>query len=135
MNESRAFLDTNVLVYLVSADAAKACRSEALLKGGGVISVQVLNEFASVARRKHKMPWDDVRTVLDAARAAFSVVPVTIETHERGLDVAERHKLHIYDAMIVAAAALARCGVVYSEDMRDGSVIDGVTVRNPFIAL
>jgi predicted nucleic acid-binding protein len=52
MSEVDSFFDTNVLLYLLSNDAAKADRAEALLASGGVVSVQVLNEFASVAKRK-----------------------------------------------------------------------------------
>ena len=46
-----SFFDTNVLVYLAPGDKVKADRAEALLSDGGVISVQVLNELANVARR------------------------------------------------------------------------------------
>ena len=61
MSGTEAFLDTNVLLYLLSRDAAKADRAEALVVAGGVISVQVLNEFASVASRKLEMSWAEIR--------------------------------------------------------------------------
>ena len=57
MSAADAFFDTNVVLYLFSADAAKADRAEALLAAGGLISVQVLNEFAAVARHKLGMTW------------------------------------------------------------------------------
>jgi predicted nucleic acid-binding protein len=94
--------------------------------------VQVLNEFVSTARGKLAMEWHDVRTVLNGLRINCDILPLTEETHVRGLALAERHKLHIYDGMIVAAAALAGCTTLYSEDMHDGLTIDGVTVRNPY---
>jgi len=132
MNASDAFLDTNVLLYLLSSDAAKADRAEALVAEGGVISVQVLNEFVSVASRKLRMRMSEIREVLSAVRAVCTVEPLTIETHDLGFDLAQRFGLTIYDALIVAAALLAKCGTVYSEDLQDGQVIDDLMVRNPF---
>jgi len=127
------FFDTNVVLYLLSADPAKAERAEELVAEGGLISVQVLNEVTAVTRRKLGMSWREVRDVLAQLRAACSVAPLTVETHERGLLVAERFRLSVYDGMIVAAALLAGCSILYTEDLQDGQVIDGhLTLRNPF---
>jgi predicted nucleic acid-binding protein len=134
MSKTRVFFDTNVLTYLTDKEEARAPRTEDLLVDGGVISVQVLNEFALVARRKVGLSWAETRDFLDTFRATLEVVPVTIEVHERGLDLAERYDLNVYDGMIVAAAQLADCTVLYSEDMHDGLVIDRLTVRNPYPA-
>lgn len=131
MSAARPFFDTNVLLYLLSADA-KADQAEALLTGGGVVSVQVLNEFASVAFRKLKMTWDEIRDVLATIRAICEVIPVTVEIHEAGLAIAKRYGLSIYDSLILAAAKQAGCRVMYSEDMQDGQAVQGVTIHNPF---
>ena len=131
MSAGKPFFDTNVLLYLISADA-KAKKAETLLEAGGVISVQVLNEFASVASRKFKMPWPDVCEALDTMRAGCEVVPLTVEIHETGLAIAERYGLSFYDSLILAAAVEAKCRAVYSEDMQDSQVVQGVTIRNPF---
>jgi predicted nucleic acid-binding protein len=64
----------------------------------------------------------------------LTVMPVTKSTHERGIVYAERYQLAIFDANIVAAAVLAGCTTLYSEDMHNGLVIDGLTIRNPFAA-
>jgi predicted nucleic acid-binding protein len=132
MNASEVFLDTNVLLYLLSSDAAKADRAEALAAAGGVISVQVLNEFVSVASRKLRMRMSEIREVLSAIRAVCSVEPLSIQTHDLGFDLAQRFGLTIYDALIIAAALLAKCRIVYSEDLQDGQIIESLTVRNPF---
>jgi predicted nucleic acid-binding protein len=130
---SPAFIDTNVLVYLLSADEGKAARAEEVLRAGGAVSVQVLNELANVARRKRAMTWDEVGEVVGLIRAVCPVVPLTVEVHDHGRRIAERHGLGVYDAMIVAAALLHGCGVLYSEDMQDGLVVDGrLRIRNPF---
>src|SRR3546814_5463770 len=100
-------------------------RAEALLAEGGVISVQVLNEISNVARRKMGLDWPETHALLDAVRGLLDVVPVTIDVHEAGLSLAERYRLSIYDAMIVAAARAAGCVTLWSEDMRHGLSIDG----------
>lgn len=133
MNEAKVFFDTNILLYLLSADEKKADRTEGLVADGGYISVQVLNEFAAVAVRKLAMSWTEIREVLTPIRTICSVEPISVQTHDRGLQIAERYRLSIYDSMIVAAALLAGCKMLYSEDMHDNLIIDGhLTVRNPF---
>jgi len=99
-----------------------------------VISVQVLNEFAAVARRKLNKSWEEVRR-------AFGIlcvfcpepVPLTVKTQEAALQIAERYKYSIYDGLIIAAALETGCNTVYSEDLEDGQVIENsLTIRNPF---
>jgi predicted nucleic acid-binding protein len=133
MSRTGAFFDTNVVLYLLSADTEKADRAETLLAGGGQISVQVLNELVGVARRKLAMPWREVRDVTTQLRAVCHVWPLTIDVHDCGTRIAERLGLSIYDGMIAAAALLAGCRILYSEDLQDGRVIDGqLTIHNPF---
>jgi predicted nucleic acid-binding protein len=129
------FLDTNVLVYLASADARKADVAERLLAEGGTVSVQVLNELANVARRKMGLDWAETADLLSTVRAFVTVEPLTLQTHELGLALAERHGLSVYDAMIVAAGLIAGCDTLLSEDMQHGFVAAGqMTVVNPFVA-
>jgi predicted nucleic acid-binding protein len=129
----KAFFDTNVLLYLLSADDVRADQAEALVALGGTISVQVLNEFAAVASRKLRMTPGEIRDILAPIRAVCAVVPVTVETHDRALELAERYGLSMYDALIVSSALLAGCRTLYSEDMQHGQVIDRqLTIRNPF---
>jgi predicted nucleic acid-binding protein len=134
MSAPKAFIDSNILLYLLSADTDKANRAEAIVRAGGLISVQVLNEIANVTRRKLAMPWAEINEVLTLIRSICPAGPLTIETHDRGRLVAERYGLRVYDAMIVAAALLAGCKILYSEDMQDGLLIDRqLHIRNPFI--
>ena len=129
-----AFLDTNVLLYLVSSDATKADRAESLLADGGVISVQVLNEFANVGRRKAGLSWDEVIDILDLIRRRCRVLELTAELHDVGVSLARRFSLSVYDAMIVAAALEAGSATLYSEDMQHGLRIDrALTILNPFL--
>jgi predicted nucleic acid-binding protein len=133
MSGVEAFLDTSVVLYVLSGDAEKADRAEQLLEDGGVVSVQVLNEFAAAAKRKLGLSWREIREVLDTVRKLCTTRPVTEEVHERGLEVAERYGFSLYDSMIVAAAQSAGCKTLYTENLRDRQVIDGaLTIRNPF---
>jgi predicted nucleic acid-binding protein len=132
MNASSAFFDTNVLLYLLSADAARADRAEALLAGGGHISVQVLNEFAAICARKLKMPWEEVRDVLAIVRTVCVTHSLTPHAHDRAMPVCARYQLSFYDACIVAAASIAGCKLLYSEDLQHGQLIEQLEIRNPF---
>jgi predicted nucleic acid-binding protein len=132
MSAADDFFDTNVLLYLLSDDAAKADRAERLLLGRGIISVQVLNEFAAAALGKFAMALLEVRVVLAVIRAACSVRQLDVETHELGLEIAERYRFSVYDSMIVAAALRAGCTTLYSEDFQHGQKINRLTVVNPF---
>ena len=130
-----AFIDSNVVIYLLGNDLEKANRAESLIQTGAICSVQVLNEFAALASRKLRMSWREVREVLSQIRAVCTVVPVTIETHEQALRIAERYGLSIYDALIVSAALLAGCKTLHSEDMQDGQIIERrLTISNPSAA-
>ena len=99
-----SFFDTNILLYIASGDAVKADRAEAILDRGGTISVQVLNELTNVARRKMRMSWPEIHAFLSMLRGVLTVQPITIDTHETGLAIAERYNLSTYDAMIAASA-------------------------------
>jgi predicted nucleic acid-binding protein len=127
------FLDSNVVLYLLSEDAAKADRVEQLLKARPVISVQVLNEITHVCRRKLGMGWEEIARFLDLVRPFCKIVPLTEATHERGRLIAAKYQIAFYDACIAAAAAMAGCQTLFSEDMNDGQILeDRLTIRNPF---
>jgi predicted nucleic acid-binding protein len=129
----KPFFDTNVLIYTLVEGDSRSDTAQTLLLGGGVISVQVLNEFVAAAKGKLKMPWRDIREAL-ADFLVFCPSPVSlgVEIHGRALDIAERYSYRFYDALVIAAAIHSGCSVLYSEDMQDGQQIESVTIRNPF---
>ncbi|MFN0161301.1 MAG: PIN domain-containing protein [Burkholderiales bacterium] len=133
MSAAERFADTSVLLYLLSADTTKADRAEALLADGATISVQVLNEFASVASRKLGLSAAEIGAALEPIKAVCTVVPITLAVHERGLGVVKRYGFSIYDAMIVGAALEAGCKTLFTEDLQDGQTIEKTLhVKNPF---
>jgi predicted nucleic acid-binding protein len=131
---AKAFLDTNVLIYALAQNDPRSVTAERLLQAGGRVSVQVLNEFVSVTRRKLALPWPDVLAALGAIRTLCGAPAALDETvHDAAVALASRHLISIYDAMIVAAAQSARCDVVYSEDLQDGRHFGpDLRIENPF---
>lgn len=127
-----AFFDTNIVVHAFAQDP-KQPRATQLLADGGVISVQVLNEFTHVARRKHARPWPQIEAALAILRARFDPVrPVDIDTHSTALGLARDHGIGFYDALIVAAALQAGCTTLYSEDLQAGRQFGPLGIVNPF---
>jgi len=131
---AKDFLDTNVLIYAVAKDDARASTAEALLASGGMVSVQSLNEFVSVAHRKLGMSWKEVKEFLELVGILCpKPVPVSVDTHKAALVIAEKYGYGIYDALIASAAIEAGCKTLYSEDLQDGQIINRqLTIRNPF---
>ncbi len=135
MSAVRPFVDTNVVLYLLSSDAAKADRAEEILSAGAVVSVQVLNEATHVMRRKWQMPWEDVREVLDRLADVCEVLPLSVEVQRGAVDIAQSTGIGIYDANIVSAAIGNGSAVLFSEDLSDGQRFKKVRVTNPFKAV
>jgi predicted nucleic acid-binding protein len=131
---AKHFIDTNVLIYTLAKDDPRAPKAEALLASGAIVSVQALNEFVSVARRKLGMSWNEVKEFLDLVYVLCpEPVPISLATHKAALAIAERHGYSIYDALVVSAALEVGCKTLYSEDLQDGQIINRqLTVRNPF---
>ena len=129
----RVFLDTNVFVYAIVQNDPRSHNAEELIAEGGRVSVQVLNEFAAVARRKTNMAWGDVQLALESIKILCpDPLPITLDTSKKALAIAEKYGFKIYDALIVASALEARCTILYSEDMQEGQLIDRrLTIRNP----
>lgn len=139
--EDPFFLDTNILIYavdeadLVKQQIAVALVREAILSGRGIISIQVVQEFLNVARRKFKQPMTieqcrgHIRNVLEPLCAYFP----SISTMDRALLVIDETGYSLYDALIVTAAIESGCRTLYSEDLQHGRKIQGLTILNPFI--
>ncbi len=129
----KAFFDTNILVYAATSDAKKQ-RAADCLRRGGIASVQVLNEFAHVARRKLRHDWPRIEFALGLFRTSLDdVVPVTLNTHTGALALARDHGLAFYDALIVAAALEAGCDTLFTEDLQHNRKFGRLAIVNPFL--
>jgi len=126
------FFDTNILVYAQQTDE-KGDRARALFASGGKLSVQVLNEFAAVSRRKQGRDWREIaEAVSDVLTMVDPPLALTLDVHSAARIFAADHRLSFYDALIVAAAIEAGCDTLFTEDLQHGRVIGGLAIVNPF---
>jgi predicted nucleic acid-binding protein len=136
---SKIFLDTNVIIYALAerADLPKDPRTPIayqLIAEGGIISVQVMNEFVDVVSRKHRKNWTNIREMLQVINDLCGpAIPLTFETHQSAVEISSRLGFRIYDSLIVAAAEQAGCTTVYTEDLQHGQTVGNVTIVNPFL--
>lgn len=129
----KAFLDTNILVYAVSDDPRRA-RAGQLIGEGSAISVQILNEFVNVLRKKLGRTWPEIEAAVADLRLAIGpAIPLTDDLHDAAIPLARDHGLSFYDALIVAAAFVGGCDTLFSEDLQHGRRFDNLTIVNPFI--
>ena len=127
-----AFIDTNVLIYAQTVEPKSETARRAILDGG-VISVQVLNEFTAVLRRKFHLEWDDIVAAVNDLRVTFNPIrPISVVTHMDAVALARSHGFNFYDALIIASALDAGCDTLLTEDLQHGRRIDGLTIVNPF---
>lgn len=137
---AKYFLDTNVFVCALDTTfpannkiAVKLIR-EGLDSGNGIVSYQVVQEFFSLAFRKFATPM----SASEAEQYFNTMFRPLLAVHSSpalfvcALQLFGRHRLSWYDSLVVAAARLADCSILYSEDMQHGLVIDGMKIENPF---
>ncbi|CAN7175021.1 PIN domain-containing protein [Agrobacterium tumefaciens] len=129
------FVDTNILVYASTSDPRSEV-ANTIISQPFVISVQALNEFSVVARKKLRMEWSGIRSALEDFRtAAVQIVPLDVGLHMDALDLVQRYNVAFYDALMLAAALKAESNVFLSEDMQDGLTVEGrMKIVNPFTA-
>jgi predicted nucleic acid-binding protein len=130
---AKQFFDTNILIYAFASNDLRSARAESLIAEGGLIGVQVLNEFTNVTRRKLRWQWMQIEASLAVIEELFGpVAPLTKAIHTRAVQLAREHELSVYDALIVAAAQDAGCALLFSEDLQHGQKFGRLIVENPF---
>jgi len=134
---ARTFIDSNVLLYAIDdEDPIKRTVSRTVLRQlmesqNGVVSTQVLQEFAAVATRKFGVSPTQAKAAL-RSWAALDTVLLTTGVIYDAIDEMTLSRLSFWDSLIIAAAASAHCTELLTEDLQPGQTIRGVTVRNPF---
>jgi len=132
------FLDTNFLVYCFSEDEPE--KQEACLrilkagegKSSFVLSTQVLAEFAVVMIGKFKQPPAKIKSIIEDLEL-FEVVQVDANLVKEAIDIQTIHQLSFWDSTILAAAKMAHCHTVLTEDLQHGAKLAGLKIRNPFL--
>jgi predicted nucleic acid-binding protein len=133
----RSFFDTNLLIYADAGDEpdkqerALASIKEHRLAGTGVVSTQVLQEYANVALRKLRLPSPLIMARLDFY-ARFEVVATTPSLIAGAIELHALRGVQFYDGLILLAAIAIGCSLLLSEDLQDGAVFSGVKIVNPF---
>jgi predicted nucleic acid-binding protein len=128
------FFDTNILIYAFTTGDRRSAPAEALLAEGGIIGVQVLNEFTNVVRSKLRWDWPKVYAALEViAELMEPARPLTADIHAHAVKLARTSALSFYDALLIAAAADVGCRVLLTEDMQHRRKFGGVTIQNPFL--
>jgi len=138
--DSRDFIDSNVLVYAHSrASGEKRERATALIDGlwdskTGCLSIQVLQEFFVTVTTKVPEPL----SIMEASEVVETYSRWTIHSPEpadllSAIEIQKRYRISFWDAMVVYSAKRLGCGTIWTEDLGDGQIYTGVSVRNPFV--
>lgn len=136
----KVFIDTNVLIYFIDeADEIKHSAAIKLIEKiihlkNGIISTQSLQEFFSAVTRKKILEKEAAKEYVTKFANSFTVDQVTLPHIFGAIDISVRNKLSFWDSLILSSADKSGCVVVYSEDLADGQLVNGVKVVNPFAA-
>ncbi len=134
---ARSFFDTNILIYTddhgspnkqtAALNLIERCRR----RGDGVVSTQILQEYYAVATRKLSVPSQIARRKVQLF-ARFQVVKIDVPDILAAIDLQRLHNFSFWDALVLHCAREAGCTVLYTEDLHNGSNIDGLQITNPF---
>lgn len=131
---AKIFLDTNIVLYAVGQDTHKKTVARQILASSPVVSAQVINECVNVCLKKFKFDKKQAYAFADAVMNKVNVLPVDETVIRKGAELAMAHQLSHWDALIVAAALLADCDTLHSEDMQHGQLFENsLKITNPFL--
>jgi predicted nucleic acid-binding protein len=131
---AKFFADTNIVIYAQENDRNKSMRAIAIMKSSPLLSAQVILETINTLTVKFGLPLEDAHDIALSILTMCDVVPITIETILQASSLVERYRLSHWDSTIVAAALLAECEILYTEDLHHGMVFEGkLRVINPFV--
>ena len=132
----RIFADTNILVYAFSksTDGKKEIAIRILDDLQLTISTQVIREFIHVGTTKYRQSIDEILGDVGNITDAADIVVEDMSLIDKAIELHRQYKFGFYDCLIIAAALVSECNVLYSEDMQHRQVIEGtLTIVNPFL--
>ena len=133
------FFDTNVLVYMQDASEPEKQQKARFLfskhcdNGSAVISTQCLQEFYNVLACKMKQDKSTVKQLVHSLSENIPTVQISPSIIENAIDISIKTQFSFWDSLMLSAASSVKCSVLYSEDLNDSQVVDGVTIKNPFV--
>lgn len=130
----KVFLDTNILLYAFSTkDEKKHTLAKNLVLSDAVISVQVINEVTVNLLKKFSFDEDQVQRFLESSYSRYEITELTYEVFSSASNLRKNYLFSYYDSIIVSAALLSGCTILYSEDMHHELLVEKqLKIINPF---
>lgn len=135
----KAFIDSNVLVYSIDeSDLNKKKKADELLEKlireqKGQLSTQSLQEFYNVLTKKLGYSKPNVKLLVENLSELFPVEEIKIQSIIKAIDISIRTQFSFWDSLVMAMAIETGCSVLYSEDLNNGQIVEGIEIVNPFI--
>ena len=139
MNDIKVFFDSNILVYVIDCrwpDKQKIAIDlikKSINAGNGIISTQSLQEFYNVVTKKLSCSKEDAKNYVENFSKAFDVEQVSVNHILKAVDISMKTQFSFWDSLILSAASQSGCLALYSEDLNNGQIVDGVKIVNPFV--
>ena len=136
---TRVAFDTNVLVYAeLEPGTDKGDLAGSLIERASIhqaiIPAQVLGEFLAVIRRKRRELFPGACELVSELTSLVKIAGTDATVMRSAIELAQRHRLQIWDAVICAASLEAGATHLLSEDMQDGLMLEGLKLLDPFNA-
>lgn len=135
---NKIFFDSNILIYFADTrDLKKQRIADSLVKTAienenGIISTQSLQEFYNASTKKMLCTPEKAKEYTKIFASSFDVQQISPDMIFNAIDISTANKISFWDSLIVSAAQDSGCVIVYSEDLNDGQIINGVKILNPF---
>jgi len=130
----KIFIDTNIILYAISTqDENKRSIAAPIVLSNATISAQVINEVSVNLLKKMKLREDTIKKFIDSSYHRYNVVELTRNVFMRASELRESYNFSYYDSIIVSAAIIANCTILYSEDMQHELIVENrLQIINPF---
>lgn len=132
----KIFFDTNVLVYCYTeTEPQKKSVAVGLAQNPDAwVSMQVLQELSNTLRKKFGKDWSEIALTVEEVCQNFEVFYNQPDTLRDAIRLADKYGYSLYDSLILSSSLAIGCSTVYSEDMQNGQIIEGVlTIVGPFL--
>lgn len=131
----KVFIDSNIIIYAYSVDEPQklAIARNLLLSYDAILSIQTINEFINVTRRKKLLTNKQLSPIIDDLFSLFTIKPIDQKIIQQALLFVEKYQYSYFDSLMISAALEADCSVLYSEDMHHDHLIEKkLKIINPF---
>jgi predicted nucleic acid-binding protein len=140
MTENNGLIDSNILIYSLDTGegnkhtVAKQFMRQRILNESGVVSIQNLAEFYSNVTEKITIPIPahDARDAMQELNDSLHVIAYSPKTIARASFIQSAHRVHFWDALLVATMQENHILIIYTEDTKDFEKIPGIKAINPF---